>query len=41
VDQPQETDHLSIRAENVVKTYDTGTSRVQALRGVSVEIARG
>ncbi|HEY7037126.1 MAG TPA: ABC transporter ATP-binding protein [Thermomicrobiales bacterium] len=30
-----------IRAENVVKTYDTGTSKVQALRDVSLAVPRG
>jgi putative ABC transport system ATP-binding protein len=30
-----------ITANNVVKTYDTGTSKVQALRDVSLTIARG
>jgi putative ABC transport system ATP-binding protein len=30
-----------IRAEHVVKTYDTGTSKVQALRDVSLDITRG
>src|SRR3712207_3754942 len=30
-----------IRAEGVVKTYDTGTTKVQALRGVDFAVARG
>ena len=30
-----------IRAENVEKTYDTGTTKVPALRGVSLDIDRG
>jgi ABC-type lipoprotein export system ATPase subunit len=30
-----------IRAEGVVKTYDTGTDKVQALRGVDFAVARG
>ncbi len=30
-----------IRAEGVVKTYDTGTSKVQALRGVDFAVERG
>src|SRR5687767_10014527 len=30
-----------IRAERVVKTYDTGTDKVQALRGVDFAVARG
>ncbi|HKG26007.1 MAG TPA: ABC transporter ATP-binding protein [Thermomicrobiales bacterium] len=30
-----------VRAEHVVKTYDTGTSKVQALREVDLAIARG
>lgn len=32
---------VMIRATNVVKTYDTGTTKVQALRGVSFEVRRG
>jgi len=35
------TDGHIIRAENVVKIYDTGTSKVQALRDVSLAITRG
>jgi putative ABC transport system ATP-binding protein len=34
-------DDLIIRAEGVVKTYDTGTTKVQALRGVDFAVARG
>jgi putative ABC transport system ATP-binding protein len=30
-----------IQAEGVVKTYDTGTAKVQALRGVDFAVARG
>ena len=30
-----------IRLENVYKTYDLGEIQVQALRGVSLEVARG
>ncbi len=30
-----------IEARDVVKTYDTGTLRVQALKGVSLEVRRG
>ncbi|MDQ3613182.1 MAG: ATP-binding cassette domain-containing protein, partial [Chloroflexota bacterium] len=30
-----------IVAENVVKTYDTGTTRVEALKGVSFAVGRG
>jgi putative ABC transport system ATP-binding protein len=30
-----------IRAEQVVKTYDTGTTRVQALKGIDIDITRG
>lgn len=30
-----------IRADDVEKTYDTGTTKVPALRGVSLEIGRG
>jgi putative ABC transport system ATP-binding protein len=30
-----------INAQNVVKTYDTGTSRVQALRGIDFAVQRG
>lgn len=32
---------LMIRADQVVKTYDTGTSKVQALKGVDFAVARG
>jgi putative ABC transport system ATP-binding protein len=32
---------LIIRAEGVVKTYDTGTTKVQALRGIDFSVARG
>jgi len=32
---------LMIRAEAVVKTYDTGTMKVRALDGIDLEIARG
>lgn len=32
---------LIIRCEQVVKTYDTGTSKVQALRGVDFAVRRG
>jgi putative ABC transport system ATP-binding protein len=32
---------LIIRAEDVVKTYVTGTSKVEALRGVDISIGRG
>ena len=32
---------LMIRAEQVIKTYDTGTMQVRALDGVDLEIARG
>ncbi len=34
-------DDLIIRAEGVVKTYDTGTTKVRALRGVDFAVARG
>src|SRR5687768_6889766 len=30
-----------IRAEGVVKTYDTGTTKVQALRGIDFAVGRG
>ncbi len=30
-----------IRADDVVKTYDTGTTKVQALKGVDFAVARG
>ena len=30
-----------IRAEGIVKTYDTGTTKVQALKGVDFAVARG
>jgi putative ABC transport system ATP-binding protein len=36
-----DTDGHIVRAERVVKTYDTGTSKVQALREVDLAIARG
>src|SRR5215213_1357127 len=32
---------LMIRADQVVKTYDTGTSKVRALEGVDFAVARG
>src|SRR5918911_2488447 len=32
---------LIIRCDGVVKTYDTGTTKVQALRGVDFAVARG
>src|SRR5215217_5933295 len=32
---------LMIQAEQVIKTYDTGTSKVQALRGIDFAVARG
>src|SRR4030095_4328385 len=32
---------LMIVAEQVIKTYDTGTSKVQALRGIDFAVARG
>jgi putative ABC transport system ATP-binding protein len=32
---------LIIRAEDVVKTYETGSSKVEALRGVDINIERG
>ena len=35
------TDAFIIRAEDVVKTYDTGTDKVAALRGVDFAVARG
>lgn len=35
------TDGYIIRAEHVVKVYDTGTSKVEALRGVGLGINRG
>ena len=31
---------LMIVAEQVIKTYDTGTSKVQALRGIDFAVAR-
>ncbi len=34
-------DDSIIRAEGVVKTYDTGTDKVQALRGVDFSVSRG
>ncbi|MGE3798106.1 MAG: ATP-binding cassette domain-containing protein, partial [Thermomicrobiales bacterium] len=35
-----ETDEI-IRASTVVKTYDTGTTKVPALRGIDLSIRRG
>ncbi len=32
---------LIIRAENVVKTYDTGITKLHALKGIDLEIGRG
>src|SRR5215212_6359175 len=32
---------LMIRADQVVKTYDTGTTKVQALKGVDFAVERG
>src|SRR5215216_7799211 len=32
---------LMIVAEQVIKTYDTGTSKVQALKGIDFAVARG
>ena len=37
---PSNSDHI-IRADAVVKTYDTGTDQVRALRGVDFAVARG
>lgn len=34
-------DDVIIRAQQVVKTYDTGSTKIQALRGVDLEIRRG
>ncbi len=34
-------DDFIIRAEGIVKTYDTGTDRVHALRGVDFAVQRG
>jgi putative ABC transport system ATP-binding protein len=33
--------HVTFRAENVTKVYDTGSVQVRALRGVSMELYRG
>ena len=43
VEAPQATpdNNVMIRAIDVVKTYDTGTTKVQALRGVSFAVRRG
>jgi putative ABC transport system ATP-binding protein len=38
---PPATDEYIIRAENVVKTYHTGTDAVAALKGVDFSVARG
>ena len=32
---------LIIRADGVVKVYDTGTTKVQALKGIALNIERG
>src|SRR5438067_13899055 len=32
---------LMVQAENLVKTYSSGATTIQALRGVSLEVARG
>jgi putative ABC transport system ATP-binding protein len=37
----QNNDGYMINAQNVVKTYDTGTTRVQALRGIDFAVKRG
>jgi len=37
----QANDGYMINAQSVVKTYDTGTSRVQALRGIDFAVKRG
>ena len=43
--QPAETvktgEDVIISASNVVKTYDTGTNKVQALKGIDFEVRRG
>ncbi len=33
--------HVTFRAEDLVKVYDTGSVKVEALRGVSMELYRG
>jgi putative ABC transport system ATP-binding protein len=38
---PQPVREPIVRAERVVKTYDTGTVRVEALRGIDLAIGRG
>ena len=38
---PQTSRAAIVRAENVVKTYDTGKARFDALKNVSLEIASG
>jgi putative ABC transport system ATP-binding protein len=40
-EQPSPADDVVIRAEDVVKTYDTGSIQVQALRGVSMVARKG
>ncbi len=37
----QNNDGYMINAQNVIKTYDTGTTRVQALRGIDFAVKRG
>jgi ABC-type lipoprotein export system ATPase subunit len=37
----QNDDGYMINAQNVIKTYDTGTTRVQALRGIDFAVKRG
>lgn len=37
---PTDTNNIIV-AENVVKTYDTGTTRVEALKGISFAVERG
>ena len=38
---PEKGDDVIILAENVVKTYDTGTTKVQALKGIDFAVRRG
>src|SRR3712207_1795198 len=35
------TDNLAVRCDNVTKTYDTGSSKVTALRGIDLDVCAG
>ena len=34
-------EHVMIEARQVIKTYDTGTAKLQALKGVDFAVTRG